>query len=103
MTFSKAANLLRVADMATSRYDGIRLKDVTDEFGCDHRTAQRMMRAFETVFPQALSGCLFRPAGLMQINDIVSALLGPEGLSFPTLGHWLYGLGPPECDRQVPS
>ena len=52
MTFSKAANLLRVADMATSRYDGIRLQDVTDEFGCDHRTAQRMMRAFETVFPQ---------------------------------------------------
>lgn len=47
MTFSKAANLLRVADMATSRYDGIRLQDVTDEFGCDHRTAQRMMRAFE--------------------------------------------------------
>lgn len=46
MTFSKAANLLRVADMATSRYDGIRLQDVTDEFGCDHRTAQRMMRAF---------------------------------------------------------
>ena len=40
MTFSKAANLLRVADMATSRYDGIRLQDVTDEFACDHRTAQ---------------------------------------------------------------
>ena len=52
MTFSKAANLLRVADMATSRYDGIRLQDVTDEFDCDHRTAQRMMRAFEAVFPQ---------------------------------------------------
>lgn len=33
-TFSKAANLLRVADMATSRYDGIRLQDVTDKFGC---------------------------------------------------------------------
>lgn len=33
-TFSKAANLLRAADMATSRYDGIRLQDVTDEFGC---------------------------------------------------------------------
>jgi len=52
MTFSKAAYLLRVADMATSRYDGIRLQDVTDEFGCDHRTAQRMMRAFEAVYPQ---------------------------------------------------
>ncbi|MBB4021093.1 MULTISPECIES: hypothetical protein [Actibacterium] len=52
MTFSKAANLLRVADMATSRYDRIRLQDVTDEFGCEHRTAQRMVHAFEAVFPQ---------------------------------------------------
>ncbi|ABV95824.1 hypothetical protein Dshi_4107 (plasmid) [Dinoroseobacter shibae DFL 12 = DSM 16493] len=43
---------MRVADMVTSRYDGIRLQDVTDEFACDHRTAQRMMRAFEAVFPQ---------------------------------------------------
>ncbi|MBC56338.1 MAG: hypothetical protein CL814_05325 [Confluentimicrobium sp.] len=52
MTFSKAANLLRVADMATSRYDGIRLQDVTDEIGCEHRTAHRTMHAFEAVFPQ---------------------------------------------------
>lgn len=52
MTFSKAADLLRVADMATSSFDGILLQDVTREFDCDHRTAQRMMRAFEAAFPQ---------------------------------------------------
>ncbi|WP_245510576.1 helix-turn-helix transcriptional regulator [Antarcticimicrobium sediminis] len=52
MSYAKAADLLRVAEMAMSRFDGISLQDLTEEFGCDHRTAQRMMRSFETVFPQ---------------------------------------------------
>ncbi|MDU8912497.1 WYL domain-containing protein [Aestuariicoccus sp. MJ-SS9] len=52
MSYSKAADLLRVAEMAMSRFDGIALQDLTEEFGFDHRTAQRMMRSFETVFPQ---------------------------------------------------
>ncbi|SMX44429.1 helix-turn-helix transcriptional regulator [Maliponia aquimaris] len=52
MSYAKAADLLRVAEMAMSRFDGIALQDITAEFGCDHRTAQRMMRSFETVFPQ---------------------------------------------------
>lgn len=51
MSYTKAADLLRVAEMAMSRFDGIALQDLTEEFDCDHRTAQRMMRAFETVFP----------------------------------------------------
>lgn len=52
MSYAKAADLLRVAEMAMSRFDGIALEDLTKEFHCDHRTAQRMMRSFETVFPQ---------------------------------------------------
>lgn len=52
MSYAKASDLLRVADMAMAAFDGISLQDITREFGCDHRTAQRMMRAFETVFPQ---------------------------------------------------
>jgi predicted DNA-binding transcriptional regulator YafY len=51
MSYVKAADLLRLADMAASRFEGVSLRDVTEEFGCDHRTAQRMTRAFETVFP----------------------------------------------------
>lgn len=54
MSYAKAADLLRVAEMALSRYDGISLSDLIEEFGCDHRTAQRMMRSFETVFPQVV-------------------------------------------------
>lgn len=52
MSYAKASDLLRVADMATSRFGGIALQDITQEFGCEHRTAQRMMRAFEAAFPQ---------------------------------------------------
>jgi predicted DNA-binding transcriptional regulator YafY len=50
MSYVKAADLLRLADMAASRFEGVSLRDVVEEFGCDHRTAQRMTRAFETVF-----------------------------------------------------
>jgi len=52
MSYSKAADLLRFAAMATSRYDGVTLGDLIEEFKCDHRTAQRMARAFEAAFPQ---------------------------------------------------
>jgi len=52
VSYAKAADLLRVAEMAMSRFDGIALQDVAEEFDCDHRTAQRMMRSFETVFPR---------------------------------------------------
>ncbi|SLN53844.1 helix-turn-helix transcriptional regulator [Roseisalinus antarcticus] len=51
MSYAKASDLLRLADMAAARFEGISLQDVTREFGCDHRTAQRMMRSFEAVFP----------------------------------------------------
>ena len=52
MSYAKAADLLRLAEMAMSRFDGVALQDVTEAFGCDHRTAQRMMRSFEALFPQ---------------------------------------------------
>lgn len=51
MSYGKAADLLRIANMAMASFEGVSLQDVTREFECDHRTAQRMMRAFEGVFP----------------------------------------------------
>lgn len=50
MSFSKAADLLRLAMMATGR-NGICLSDIEDEFGGVRRTAQRMIAALEEVFP----------------------------------------------------
>lgn len=51
MSFQKAADLLRLAEMATSRYGGVNLTDIEDAFGVDRRTAQRMTRALEEMFP----------------------------------------------------
>ena len=51
MSFQKAADLLRLAEMASARHLGIGLQDIAEEFACDHRTAQRMTRALEDCFP----------------------------------------------------
>lgn len=50
MSFQKAADLLRLAEMATARYSGVSLTDIEAEFGVDRRTAQRMTRALEDMF-----------------------------------------------------
>ena len=51
MSFAKAQELLRLAMLATRRR-GVSLAEVADEFSCSHRTAQRMVNALETAFPQ---------------------------------------------------
>ncbi len=51
MAFRKAQELLRLAEMAGSRYRGVSLNDVCEAFGVNQRTAQRMIREFEEAFP----------------------------------------------------
>lgn len=51
MSFSKAQDLLRLAQMAAVRRMGVSLEDIRAEFRVSHRTAQRMTEALETVFP----------------------------------------------------
>ncbi len=51
MSFQKAADLLRLAELATARYAGVSLSDIETEFRVDHRTAQRMTKALEDTFP----------------------------------------------------
>ena len=53
MSFQKATDLLRLAEMATSRYAGVSLTDVEQTFAVDRRTAQRMTKALEDVFPMS--------------------------------------------------
>ncbi len=55
MSNSQGFYLLHVADMVTARFEGVSLPEIRKEIGCDHRTEQRIMRAFEAVFPQALA------------------------------------------------
>jgi predicted DNA-binding transcriptional regulator YafY len=51
MSFAKAQELLKLAMMATRR-SGVSLQEIVEEWGCSHRTAQRMTDALEAAFPQ---------------------------------------------------
>jgi hypothetical protein len=45
MSLAKARDLMRLAEMAAARHQGVSLSEIAEEFGADHRTAQRMARA----------------------------------------------------------
>jgi predicted DNA-binding transcriptional regulator YafY len=47
----KAVNIMRLAEEAAARPDGISLVQISDTFGVNLRTAQRMSRALEAAFP----------------------------------------------------
>lgn len=51
MSFAKAQELLKLAMLATRR-SGVTLDEIVGEFGCVHRSAQRMTVALEAAFPQ---------------------------------------------------
>tara|TARA_R110002074_G_scaffold378796_1_gene556735 strand:- start:2024 stop:3007 length:984 start_codon:yes stop_codon:yes gene_type:complete len=50
MSFAKAQDLLRLAQIAASRRQGVSLEDICSEFGVSHRTAQRMTEALDATF-----------------------------------------------------
>ena len=50
MSFAKAQDLIRLAQMAATRRYGISLEDICAEFDVSHRTAQRMTDALEETF-----------------------------------------------------
>jgi predicted DNA-binding transcriptional regulator YafY len=50
MAFEKSLSLLRLAEMAAARHQGVCLLDVMEEFAVNQRTAQRMMRGLEAAF-----------------------------------------------------
>ncbi|MBW0158412.1 helix-turn-helix transcriptional regulator [Sedimentimonas flavescens] len=51
MSFQKASDLLRLAELAASRFLGVGLTDIEQIFEVDRRTAQRMTKALEDIFP----------------------------------------------------
>lgn len=54
MAFSKALDLLRLADFAAASHMGVSLEQIREEYGVSHRTAQRMTDALEDAFPNAV-------------------------------------------------
>lgn len=55
MSFQKASDLLRLAELATARYQGVSLTETEEEFSVDRRTAQRMTKAVEEMFPRCIT------------------------------------------------
>ena len=51
MSFTKAKDLLTLARMSATRHRGVSLQTITQEFGVNERTAQRMIAALGDVFP----------------------------------------------------
>lgn len=54
MAFEKSLDLIRLAEMAAARHNGVSLADVVEEFGVNQRTAQRMIRGLEMAFPSVV-------------------------------------------------
>ncbi|MCW1919912.1 WYL domain-containing protein [Rhodobacter sp. KR11] len=55
MSFQKATDLLRLAEMASARHAGVSLTEIEETFGVDRRTAQRMTKALEETFPNCIT------------------------------------------------
>lgn len=55
MSFSKALDLVRLAQMAAARRQGVSLSEIAETFGVSHRTAQRMTHALEACFANVTS------------------------------------------------
>ncbi len=56
MSYYKAVDLLRLAELATARHLGVSLSEIEETFEVDRRTAQRMTKALEAVFPHVETG-----------------------------------------------
>ncbi|WP_375569796.1 WYL domain-containing protein [Seohaeicola saemankumensis] len=55
MAFEKSFALMRLAEMAAARHKGVCLLDVMEEFEVNQRTAQRMVRGLELIFPSVIT------------------------------------------------
>lgn len=54
MSFIKARELLRIAEMAKARYRGVSLRDIMSELSVNERTARRMVRELEDLCPKVM-------------------------------------------------
>ena len=55
MSFEKARDILRLADMAMSRHTDVSLRDIEEEYSVARRTAQRTTQALHEIFGDRVS------------------------------------------------
>lgn len=80
MSFAKAMDLLKLAEMAAARHMGVSLGDISDEFACDYRTAQRMTRALEQTFTGVVTRTDDHQRKYWLLGNRDSRLLAAQGL-----------------------
>jgi predicted DNA-binding transcriptional regulator YafY len=78
MSFTKAQDLLKLAGLSASRYGGITVKEVAEEFGVNERTAQRMIYALRDVFPSLAHQTDSERRRHWKLHD--TSMLGMQGL-----------------------
>nr|WP_170385636.1 WYL domain-containing protein [uncultured Ruegeria sp.] len=76
MSFEKARDILRLADMAMSRHMGVSLREIEEEFGVAKRTAQRMTQALHEIFGDSVSVNDADPDRIRRWKITSSALAG---------------------------
>lgn len=123
MSFAKAQELLKLAMMATRR-SGVSLEDIVEEFGCVHRSAQRMTDALQAAFPQTIPidgedrkrrwhiparavAALLTPSAeelaalRTAINELEAAGMKPEAATVRHLDRKVRALIPPEAGTRL--
>lgn len=78
MSFRKAQDLLKLAGLSASRYGGVTVKEVAEEFGVNERTAQRMIYALKDVFPSLSHQTDGEKRRHWKLRD--TSMLGMQGL-----------------------
>ncbi len=78
MSFQKAHDLLRLAQLAAARHKGITLPEIAQEFGVNTRTAQRMVRAMESLFPNVTYSTDSERRRWWKLHD--TTMIGKQGI-----------------------
>ena len=86
MSYYKAQELLRLANISASRHRGVSVKDIVEEFNVNERTAQRMIFALKEVFPSLAYKADSDRRRWWKLHD--TALLGKQSV----YGHELVAL-----------
>lgn len=98
LSFTKAMDLLRLAEMAAARHMGVNLQDIVEAFGCDYRTAQRMTRALEDTFPAVVTHQDASRRKFWRLPGRSAQMIFAQGLREPELTALEIAIR--QCDRE---
>ena len=101
MSFQKAADFLCHAELANARYQGVALTETEEEFGVDRRTAQRMTKALEQIFPRCMTRVDDDRRKHWKIRGDDARLILAQGIRDSELAALELAIRRAECDDMV--